>query len=132
MDAITEAFSRAIGDLLERGSGPLHFRLVLQPIVASVLAIKAGLRDARKGQTPFLWDVFTNREKCGQLIRSVWKDIGKLFTVAFLIDTVYQIFMLHAFYLLQALIVAMAVAVVPYTLLRGLVTRIVSRPAKLP
>lgn len=51
MDAISEIFSRAIEQLLGRASGPLHLRLVIQPIMATILAIRAGLRDAREGQS---------------------------------------------------------------------------------
>jgi hypothetical protein len=39
---------RAIGQLMERIGGPLSFRLLLQPIMAIALAIRAGVRDARE------------------------------------------------------------------------------------
>ena len=127
MDGITEVLSRTVDQLLGRSSGPLHFRLVLQPIVASVIAIKAGLRDARSGQSPFFWSLLTKAAERRRLIQSGWRDIGKVFILALLIDTVYQLFMFRAFYVLQSLIVAVAVAVVPYLILRGLVTRLARR-----
>ena len=128
MDGITEILSRTVEQLLGRSSGPLHFRLVIQPIIASAIAIRAGLRDAREGQPAFLWTLMTSElEHRRRLIRSGWKDIGKIFVMAIAIDTVYQLFMLRAFYPLQALIVAVAVAVVPYIILRGLVTRLARR-----
>ena len=124
MEAIFESLSRAIGELLGRSSGPLHFRLVFQPVVAAILAIRAGLRDAREGQPAFLWAVLSNEEARKALLRSGWKDIGKVFILAMVLDAVYQAIALHGFHLLQALIVAIVVAALPYALLRGPVNRI--------
>jgi hypothetical protein len=132
MIAITDDISLAIEELLGRASGPLHLRLIIQPIVASILAIKAGLRDARAGNPPFLWAFFHEQEERRRLIRSGWEHIGKLFTIAFLFDTAYQIFVLHGFHILQSLIVATVVAVVPYITLRGIVTRLARTKPKAP
>ena len=49
--------------------------------------------------------------------------MGKVFVLAVLLDTGYQIFVL-AFYSGQAIIVAVACAIVPYVLVRGPVTRL--------
>ncbi len=40
-------------------TGPLKFRFVVQPLVAAVLALRAGIRDAREGRAPFLWALLT-------------------------------------------------------------------------
>jgi hypothetical protein len=128
MDGLTDLLSRTIEQLLGRSSGPLHFRFVMQPVVATIIAVRAGLRDAREGQPPFLWTVLSNAAERKRLIQSGWKDIGRMFTIAFLMDSAYQLFFLRGFYPVQALIVAIAVAVVPYVVLRGIVTRF-SRPA---
>jgi hypothetical protein len=92
MDGITEVLQRTVEQLLGRSSGPLHFRLILQPIIASTIAIKAGLKDARQGQPPFLWALFTRAAERKRLMRSGWKDIGKVFIIALLMDTAYQLF----------------------------------------
>ena len=124
MDTIIENFNRAVSELLGRSSGPLHLRLILQPTVASILAIKAGMRDAKTGQPPFLWTLFTKSEQRSTLVKSAWGDISKLFIIAMVLDTIYQYIVLKEFHLLQTFIVAIVVAVIPYTLLRGIVTRI--------
>jgi len=124
MDPITESLTRGVEQLLGRASGPLHFRLVLQPIVATALAIRAGLRDAREGNSAFFWTVLTSSSQRQLLIRSGWKDVGKLFIVAAVLDVIYQLVVLRAIYPVQTLIVCVCVAVVPYILLRGPVTRI--------
>ena len=96
--------------LLRRTAGPLHLRLILQPIVATFLAIRVGLRDAR----PIL-------------IRAGWKDIGRLFLMSLVLDSVYQFILFRWFYPLQALIVAFVLTIVPYVAIRGPVTRTASR-----
>lgn len=129
MDGISEILNRGIEQLVGRSSGPLHLRLVIQPIVATIIAIKAGLRDARERRPPFLWTLVKHPGERKRLVKSGWEDIGKVFTVAFIMDTVYQLFVLRAFYIVQALSVAIIVAVVPYVILRGIVTRLARHTA---
>jgi hypothetical protein len=124
MDAIIDMFSRAIEQLLGRASGPLHFRLILQPIIASVLAIRAGLRDAREGQPAFLWTFLMHPLDRRELVQSGWSDLSKIFVVAIVLDTIYQLFVLHGFFVVQTLIVVAVVALLPYVVLRGPVARI--------
>ncbi len=124
MEAISEILNRATEQLLGRASGPLHLRLTIQPIVATILAIRAGLRDSREGKPPFFWTFLTSPEQRQILRQSGWKDIGKLFIVAIVLDTLYQLIVLRWFYPVQTFIVAVVVAVMPYTLLRGVVTRL--------
>jgi hypothetical protein len=70
MDAIVDARSRGVEQLLGRAGGPLHMRLITTPFVAIVFPIRAGLRDAREGQAPFLWKFFTNPAEGQRLVRS--------------------------------------------------------------
>lgn len=132
MDTILGALDRAVDELLGRASGPMHLRLVMQPLMASILAVRAGLRDARAGEAPFLWTFVTSPADRKRLARSAWKDMGKIFVVAILLDTVYQVIALHQFRVLQTLLVAVILAVVPYVLIRGPVSRIVRGSTKNP
>jgi hypothetical protein len=68
----------------------LHFRLVIMPTVVAILAIRAGLKDAREGRPAFLWAILTNPAERRELFRSALKDVGKIFTVAVVLDTAYQ------------------------------------------
>jgi hypothetical protein len=105
--------------LLERSTGTLHFRFFMMPTVVSVLAIRAGLRDAREGRSHFTWTLLTQPEQRRDLLRSALKDIGRVLIVALVLDTIYQVLVLKAFYPGEALVVAFVLAVVPYLLLRG-------------
>jgi len=114
--------------LIGRINGPLSFRLVIQPLVASVLGIRAGLRDARQGQPPFGWHLLTTRHgNRPQLLQQAWKNIRNLFFVAIVMDVVYEIYVLHWIYPLQLLIVATVLAVPTYIAGRSLTNRIARR-----
>ena len=114
-------------ELWTRVGGPMDFRLVLQPAMAILIAIRAGWNDAREDRPPFLWTVITNRRERRALLRNGWRDVGRVFVLAWLLDAVYQVVFLQAFRPLQGLLVAVVLAFVPYGLTRGLTTRLVRR-----
>ena len=126
IDAILEELTRAVEQLLGRASGPLRLRLVMMPTVVTILAIRAGLKDAREGNPAFLWAIIANPDRRRQRFLSVCKDVARIFVVALVLDTAYQLIVLRAFYVLQTLIVAVACAIVPYVMFRGPVTRVAS------
>lgn len=115
---------RAVEQLLGRAGGPTHIRLIIQPILATIFAIRAGLRDARKHKPPFLREFMRNKAQRRELMKTVWKDIGVLLITAFSIDSLYQLFVFKTFYLLQAIIVTLVLALLPYVIFRGLITRL--------
>jgi hypothetical protein len=102
----------------------MNFRLLIQPIVASVLAIRAGLKDAREGRPAFLWAAITNRAYRSELLRQGSRDIWKVFVVAVVLDAIYQLIVQRGVYLLELLVVATVLAIVPYIVIRGPVSRI--------
>jgi len=136
MDTILNMLSRAAEHLLGRVSGPLNFRLFVMPTVVTVLAIRAGLRDAREGQPAYLWAMLTKPTERRRFFRSGIKDVGRIFIVAVVLDTAYQLYVLRAFYIGQLLIVAVGCAIVPYVLIRGPITRLArgfhKKPSKRP
>lgn len=122
-----ETLIRVWEDLVGRVGGPLTLRLVIQPTVATILAIRAGLNDSRHGQTPYFWNILLNRDQRKGLLREGWKDVGKLFVMAAVLDTVYQLIVARWVYPLETLTVAVALAILPYVVLRGLSSRL-ARP----
>jgi hypothetical protein len=124
MNELLEMVNRGIQQLLGRASGPLHFRLLMMPTVVTILAIRAGLRDAREGEEGFLWAFLTDRAARPRLLRSALKDIGRVLIVALLMDTTYQIIVFKKFYVVQALIVVVMSAILPYVLFRGPIARL--------
>jgi len=110
--------------LLARVSGPMKFRLVLQPCMASFFAIRSGLADARAGKTPYFWCLLSDPAQRDDMIKDGWKSVGKIFILALVLDVVYQIIVLRFVYPGEAIIVAFILAIAPYLILRGLVTRL--------
>ena len=124
MDTILGMLSRGAEELLGRASGPLHFRLFIMPIVVTILAIRAHLKDAREGNAIYLGAFFKDPTERRRLLHSGLKDFGRVFIIACVLDTTYQILVLKAFYPVQMLIVAVACAIVPYFLVRGPIMRL--------
>jgi hypothetical protein len=114
---------RLLENLADRLTGPMSFRFILQPVVASVFAVIAGLQDARPGKRPYLWAIFTEPANRAALVKDGWTRIGKVFLVAIVLDLAYQVVVLKVFPG-EAVIVAILLAIVPYAVLRGVVTRI--------
>ena len=114
--------------LIGRAWGQGHVRVIVQPTVAVVFAVRAALRDAREGRPPyFFWSVFTNPALRPELLRQLWRDVGKVFIAAAVVDMIYELIVYRWIYPGQALVVAAMLALVPYLVLRGPVTRILRR-----
>jgi hypothetical protein len=113
------------GNLIGRATGPINFRLVIQPTVASILAIRAGIKDAREGRPAFLWAAITNPAYRPELLRQGWRDMGKVFLIAAVLDAIYQLIVHRGVFLLELVVVATVLAIVPYIVIRGPVSRIV-------
>ena len=119
-----EIFGRVWVNLSGRLTGPMNLRLIIQPTVATILAIRAGLRDAHQNRGPFLWAVLWNPAHRRELLKQGWKDVGTVFLIATILDVVYQLIVHRGVYILELLITAVALAVIPYVLFRGPISRI--------
>lgn len=119
-----DIWMRIMENMGNRVSGPMKFRLVLQPVMASIFAIISGLNDAKSGKPPYFWALMTDPAHRTDMIRDGWKSVGKVFVLALVLDVVYQIIVLRFVYPGEAVIVAFVLAIVPYLILRGLVNRL--------
>jgi hypothetical protein len=119
---MSEMLARVWTDFVGRIDGPLHFRLIVQPLVACVLAARAGLRDARQGKPPYLWALASHPGHRRGLAREGWKDVGTVFVVGLVLDVIYQLIALRWVYPAEAVLAAILVVVVPYLVVRGPVT----------
>jgi hypothetical protein len=122
-----DILARIFENLVDRVSGPMHFRVIMQPLMALIFAVKDGMKDAREGRVPYFWSMFTDPGHRRDLLRSGWKSVGKIFIIALILDAVYQYIELRWFYPVEALLVAFILAIIPYVLLRGPVNRLIHR-----
>ena len=119
-----DLFSRIAENLADRVSGPMKFRLILQPVMAALFAIRSGLKDAKENKPPYFWGLFTDPEHRRDMLRDGWKSVGRVFIFAIVMDGIYQFIVFRWFYPVEALLVAIILALVPYLLIRGPVNRI--------
>jgi hypothetical protein len=116
-------FQRIWHNLMERPAGPMSFRFILQPLMAAVMAVLDGLRDARTVRSPFFRAVlFEPQHRMGRLVEAI-NAIARIILLGLVMDIVYQLIALERFYPAEAVIVALLLAVAPYVVLRGLITR---------
>jgi hypothetical protein len=121
---------RITENLSDRVSGPMRLRFLLQPIMATLLAIRSGLKDAKAGRPPYFWSlIFHSYEpsRRREMIKEGWQSISKLCFAAIALDLIYQFIALPSFYLRHAIIVAFLLVIAPYLILRGAVTRLASK-----
>jgi hypothetical protein len=124
---IHEILTRFWDQLIARESGPLAFRLILQPIMASILAIRDGLKDVRAGRPLYTWTLLTDPAHRASYLREGLKRVSRVIVFALIMDAIYQFIVLRWFYLGEALVIAFVLAVLPYLLIRGPVARIARR-----
>jgi hypothetical protein len=118
-----DMWARVGTQLLARVTGPMKFRLVLQPCMAAVFAIRSGLADARNGKSPYFWGLLSDAGQRREMLKDGWKSVGRVFILALALDVIYQLIVIHFVYPGEAIIVAFILAIVPYLIVRGLVTR---------
>jgi len=119
-----ELWTRVVEHMTIRIDGPMKFRLILQPLMASIFAIRSGLADARSGKPPYFWSILNNPVERTDLLKDGWKSVGKVFLLALGLDLVFQYIALKSFYPVEAVLVAIVLAILPYLVLRGLTTRL--------
>src|SRR6266849_3247709 len=88
-------FAELWREIVARPSGPMALRFYLQPLMATLLAIRDG-----------------------------WRAVRKIFFLALMLDAIYQLVVLHGLRPIQGLFVAAALALIPYVFLRGPANRL--------
>lgn len=121
MDEIWARFVENMGD---RVSGPMKFRLILQPTMAAIFAIIAGLKDAKTGKPAYFWALVNDPAHRVEMLKDGWHGFGKVFILAMVLDAIYQYIVARFIYPGEVLVVAFLLAIVPYLILRGLVNRV--------
>lgn len=124
---MTDLITRFWEQLGDRVGGPMTFRIILQPTMAALLAVRAGLQDAREGRPPYFWTLLSDPAQRIDLLREGWRAIVRVFILAVVMDVIYEVIVLRWIRPLEALVVATLLAVVPYLLIRGPVNRVARR-----
>ena len=118
--SITEIGSELIGRL----HGPFSFRFVLQPLMASIFAIRDGVKDAREGRPAYFWRVMAHSAERRELLREGWHRVLRVVILGVVMEVLYEVIVFKAIRPLQLVVIVLGLAFVPYVLLRGPVNRI--------
>lgn len=125
--ASLDTFKRIWHQLIERADAPMRFRFILQPLMAAILAILGGLKDARTGRSPYFWTMLGNPRERIERLEEGLNATARIILLGIVMDVIYQIIVLKRFYPAEAVIVALLFAFVPYVIIRGPVARIARR-----
>jgi hypothetical protein len=121
---------RFTDDMLARLHGPGRLRFVLQPAVAIVIGARDGVKDARAGNPPFLWNlVFRSGDRPG-LVRSALASVRDLVAIAILLDVASQYLIFRMVHPAAALLLGPVLIALPYALSRALTNRLNRRRSK--
>lgn len=127
MSDLHELLSRLWADLIARPGGPFEVRLVLQPLVAALLALHDGVVDARTGRPPYFRTLLHDPGRRRERLREGVKATLRVVLLGVALDAVYQFKVHGTVYPGEAIGIALLLGFVPYLLVRGPADRIARR-----
>jgi len=117
-------FSREfLEDLPRRLTGPGRFRFILQPLLASILGVRAGREDARAGRPAYVTGVLFHPLRQKDQVTSAFRSMANLLLMGILMDSLFQWVILGTSYPGAALVVGPVLIAAPYSLARDLANR---------
>ena len=122
-----ETISRLLRQLIERPSGPMSFRFILQPSMAAIAAVHDARKDVRLGRGPYLWTILHSPDQRVARLNEAANATARIFLLGLIMDTAYQILVFDRFFPAEAVIIALILAFLPYVVVRGLALRIARR-----
>ena len=102
----------------------MRFRFILQPLMAAIVAIRDGRKDARTGRSPYFWTMLANPRARAQRLNEGLNATARVILLGLVMDAIYQVLVLRQFYPAEAVIVALLFAFLPYVIIRGPTARI--------
>src|SRR5262249_57336006 len=121
-------------DMLARLSGPGRLRFIVQPSVAILLGSRDGVKDARRGVSPFLWALAFHSGHRKQLLQGAFASVGNLVAIAIPLDLLSQFLIFREIHPGAALLLGPVLISTPYAVSRAMTNRITqkSKPAASP
>jgi hypothetical protein len=110
-----------------RVAGPMGLRFVFQPLVGLLLGVRDGMMDAKAGEPPFIFDLIVNRKNRKAKLASLFKSLSKTIIIALVLDALVQYLIFDQVRITSAILVAVMILIVPYSLARAITNKIVTR-----
>jgi len=120
----THELERLWRNILARPGGPMIFRFVLQPTMATVAALRDGAADALGKRTPYLTAILFGSELRGARLWEGVISTARILILGIVMDIVYQLVFLDSFHPAETAAIAILLAFLPYALLRGPAARL--------
>lgn len=98
--------------------------LTARPAMAVIAAVHDGVRDAQLGRSPYFWTIVSDPAKRAGRLREGLVSTARIMLLGIGMDVIYQLKQLGTLFPGEAVIIALALAFLPYLLLRGPVQRI--------
>lgn len=114
-----ETRNRMWEQLVDRPTDKMKFRFFLQPVMSGLAAFREGVQDARLGRAPYFWSLLTHPDDRLERLSEGLVSTARVILLGLAMDLVYQWLALGTFFPGEAVIVALALAFLPYVLLRG-------------
>lgn len=111
-------------DIRERFGGPMSFRFFLQPTMALIAALPDAINDAKRGRSGFFWAAWGNPDAKTGRLREGLISTARIILLGISMDVIYQLRVFDHFFPVEALVMAILLAVIPYFLFRGVIERI--------
>jgi len=116
LNVVIDALERGWNHFVARPQGMMNFRFIIQPILATVLALRAGINDAKK--TNPAGNAFFFGGARSELSRTLWKGIKVPFFIGAILDSIYQVIIHQGIFLLELLFTVVLLVVIPYYIVR--------------
>lgn len=117
----TEVDNRFWHNIADRAHGPMTFRFILQPVMAFIAALPDGLNDARHGRSMFSWTRRGFPALKRSKLRQALQSLARVVLLGITMDVIYQMRVSDRFYPVEALVMALLLAVIPYFIFRPLI-----------
>lgn len=118
---------RIVDELVARvTSGPMQFRLIVQPMMAALLGIRDGRHDATAGIPPLIWALVSDAQSRKDRLKSVLYKLCGPILVASVVDGVVQFLMFGHVRPVTAIVVGTLLMGLPYSAARGISNRLCS------
>lgn len=105
--------------------GPGRLRFIIQPLIAILLGIRDGRRDATAGAPPYVLAVLFAHGRRKEALSSALRSIVTPLIVGFVVSLIVQYYLFRSVRLWHAFVFGIALIALPYVVARGLTNRLI-------
>lgn len=117
----------AIQRIIERFTGPLHLRTILQPLIAIFLGITNGRADFKSNHPPFFLDMVSDKINRNQKMKMAYRSILTPLFIGVIVDAIFQYLVFSKIHFFGAILAGIILIALPYTISRGFTNRLLRR-----